>query len=87
MFYRLHEFSEWGQCQILGILTHYKPASEEEIFDILVIFTIDPQLASCYLLCYSESTQHVNSMIRYYPKVFVWYSAPVTRYYLCPLSY
>ncbi len=33
---RLRDFSEWGQCQILELLRHYHPASEEEVFDLLV---------------------------------------------------
>lgn len=33
---RLRDFSEWGQCQVLKLLERYHPASEDEIFDMLV---------------------------------------------------
>lgn len=34
---RIHEFNEWGQCNILQIVGRYKPANEEEIFGIMNI--------------------------------------------------
>lgn len=33
---RFHEFSEWGQTQILELLLRYQVTTEEELFDILV---------------------------------------------------
>ena len=33
---RLKEFSEWAQCQILDLLLRYHPATEDEVFDMLV---------------------------------------------------
>ena len=33
---RLRDFSEWGQCQVLKLLQRYHPASEDELFDMLV---------------------------------------------------
>jgi AP-4 complex subunit beta-1 len=32
---RLRDFNEWGQCQILDLLTRYSPSNEEEVFDML----------------------------------------------------
>lgn len=32
---RLHEFSEWGQCSVMGLACRYTPSSDEERFDIL----------------------------------------------------
>ena len=34
--FRLRDFSEWGQCQVMDLLKNYKPASEDEMFDFLV---------------------------------------------------
>ena len=39
MLFRLHDFSEWGQCLVLKLLLRYKSADEEELFDILVSHT------------------------------------------------
>lgn len=33
----LHEFNEWCQCVIMGILVRYVPSDEDEVFDILNI--------------------------------------------------
>lgn len=32
---RIKEFSDWSQCQVLELASHYRPSSESEIFDIL----------------------------------------------------
>ena len=29
------DFSDWSQCQVLELVSHYKPASEDEVFDFL----------------------------------------------------
>jgi vesicle coat complex subunit len=34
---RLQQFSEWGQCAVLGVLTKYRVADEGEMFDIMNI--------------------------------------------------
>ena len=31
----LQDFSDWSQCQVLELVSHYKPASEDEVFDFL----------------------------------------------------
>lgn len=33
---RLRDFSEWDQCQVMDLIKCYQPASEDEIFDLLV---------------------------------------------------
>ena len=35
----LHPCSDWAQCFVLELVTHYQPASEEERFDILEVRT------------------------------------------------
>lgn len=47
--YRLRDFSEWGQCQVLNLLQHYHPASEDELFDMLVSRWFDKTI-DCYSL-------------------------------------
>ena len=32
---RIKEFSDWGQCAVLELVAKYKPASEDEMFDIM----------------------------------------------------
>ncbi|GLC44199.1 hypothetical protein PLESTB_000752500 [Pleodorina starrii] len=32
---RIKEFSDWGQCQVLELVTHYTPSSEAEVYDML----------------------------------------------------
>ncbi|GLI59252.1 hypothetical protein VaNZ11_001098 [Volvox africanus] len=32
---RIKEFSDWGQCQVLELVTHYTPAAEAEVYDML----------------------------------------------------
>ncbi|GBF87867.1 beta-adaptin A [Raphidocelis subcapitata] len=32
---RIKDFSEWAQCAVLELASHYRPASEAEVFDIL----------------------------------------------------
>ncbi|EFJ51657.1 hypothetical protein VOLCADRAFT_56821 [Volvox carteri f. nagariensis] len=32
---RIKEFSDWGQCQVLQLATHYTPTSEAEVYDML----------------------------------------------------
>lgn len=32
---RIKDFSEWGQCQVLEIVAHYRPANEDELYDIM----------------------------------------------------
>ncbi|RHY84951.1 hypothetical protein DYB31_013381 [Aphanomyces astaci] len=39
---RISEFNEWGQCNILHVVSTYRPSSEEEIFNIMNI--LEPQL-------------------------------------------
>uniref|UniRef100_A0A674PG85 Adaptor related protein complex 4 subunit beta 1 n=1 Tax=Takifugu rubripes TaxID=31033 RepID=A0A674PG85_TAKRU len=41
---RLKETDVWGQCEVLRILQHYRPQSEEELFDILSL--LDASLVS-----------------------------------------
>lgn len=36
LLFRLRDFSEWGQCQVLQLLLRYKASDEEEVFDLLV---------------------------------------------------
>ena len=36
MVCRLHEFTEWGQGQVMEQVLRYQPASDEEAIDILV---------------------------------------------------
>ena len=36
VLFRLRDFSEWGQCQVLQMLLRYKASDEEEVFDLLV---------------------------------------------------
>ena len=31
----LQDFSEWAQCQVLEAVSSYRPASEQEVFDIM----------------------------------------------------
>ena len=33
----IRAFSDWAQCFVLELVTHYRPASEEERFDILEV--------------------------------------------------
>ncbi|KDO31239.1 hypothetical protein SPRG_19532 [Saprolegnia parasitica CBS 223.65] len=39
---RISEFNEWGQCNILHVVSTYQPTSEEEIFNIMNI--LEPSL-------------------------------------------
>ncbi|OQR96077.1 AP-1 complex subunit beta [Achlya hypogyna] len=39
---RISEFNEWGQCNILHVVSTYNPSSEEEIFNIMNI--LEPSL-------------------------------------------
>lgn len=32
---KIKEFSDWSQCQVLELASHYVPANEEEVFDVL----------------------------------------------------
>ncbi|GIL46366.1 hypothetical protein Vafri_3358 [Volvox africanus] len=32
---RIKEFSDWGQCQVLELVTHYTPTAEAEVYDML----------------------------------------------------
>eukprot|EP00201_Polytomella_parva_P018173 CAMPEP_0175071818 /NCGR_PEP_ID=MMETSP0052_2-20121109/19478_1 /TAXON_ID=51329 ORGANISM="Polytomella parva, Strain SAG 63-3" /NCGR_SAMPLE_ID=MMETSP0052_2 /ASSEMBLY_ACC=CAM_ASM_000194 /LENGTH=323 /DNA_ID=CAMNT_0016339079 /DNA_START=43 /DNA_END=1014 /DNA_ORIENTATION=+ len=32
---KLKEFTDWGQCLVLELVSHYVPVSEEEVYDIL----------------------------------------------------
>lgn len=32
---RIKDFSEWGQCQVLEIASHFRPADEAEVYDIM----------------------------------------------------
>ena len=32
---RIKNFNEWGQCIVLGLVATYKPASQQEIFNIM----------------------------------------------------
>ena len=56
--YRLRDFNEWGQCQILDLLTRYSPSNEEEVFDMLVscvhrqyMYIIDMYTCTCIHMC------------------------------------
>ena len=31
----LQEFSEWAQCQVLEVASHYQPSNEQEVFDVM----------------------------------------------------
>lgn len=33
--YAAQEFSEWHQCQILEVVSHYRPEGKEEVFNIM----------------------------------------------------
>lgn len=33
----IRAFSDWAQCLVLGLVAAYRPASEEERFDILEV--------------------------------------------------
>ncbi len=55
---RIREFNEWGQCVLLDLVSRYTPASQEEMFDIMVQRTLcecsppimpPPLLPSSYL--------------------------------------
>ena len=48
--YRLRDFSEWGQCQILDLLARYSPSNDEEVFDILVSRVHVYMMYSCIAL-------------------------------------
>ena len=37
------EFSEWAQCQVLEAVSGYRPAGEQEVFDIMNL--LDDRLA------------------------------------------
>jgi hypothetical protein len=32
---RAQDFSEWAQCQVLEAVSGYRPASEQEVYDIM----------------------------------------------------
>ncbi|KAK9817308.1 hypothetical protein WJX72_012438 [[Myrmecia] bisecta] len=35
MLNRLKEFSEWAQCQVLDVISTYRPSGEQEVYDIM----------------------------------------------------
>lgn len=34
-FWLWQEFSEWAQCQVLEVVSAYRPSSEQEVYDIM----------------------------------------------------
>ena len=55
---RLRDFSEWGQCQIMELLKRYQPASEEEVFDLLVSGDQQQRVAVLPLICALGPSPH-----------------------------
>ena len=39
----MQDFSEWAQCQVLEVASHYQPADEQEVYDIMNV--LDDRLA------------------------------------------
>lgn len=33
----MQEFSEWAQCQVLEVISAYRPSNEQEVYDIMNI--------------------------------------------------
>ena len=40
LFNRLREFPDWSQCTVMGVLARYVPSADDEVFDILVRYSL-----------------------------------------------
>jgi len=55
MLNRLSQFSEWGQCVVLGLLTKYQVGDESEMFDIMnVLDSLLKQSSSAVVLAVAK---------------------------------
>ena len=52
VYYRMKEFSEWAQCQVLDLLRRYQPSSEDDLFDVLVGNCAYMYMYECYSVCH-----------------------------------
>jgi len=68
---RIRDYNEWGQCVILGLIVRYRPASDEEIFQIMNVLDGCLRVASSAVvlattkifLFYADSMRHIRDQI------------------------